>query len=182
MKKELKRLKKIYALALDGVGGEKETAQLLLEKLMKKHGITLEEIKGLEKYTTSKNVKNGYRVNLYCQVCSYILSSESLDTLEMWKNRSTTKIVGLMTVEEKIDVLESYEFHVKLFEEERKRLLHAFIYKHNLYNQNPKVREDGEMPSDEEIKEHLKTQRMAVGLSDNRFKKVYKLNADSSVQ
>jgi hypothetical protein len=41
MTEQKERLKKLYALALRGVGGEKEQAQAILDKLLKKYAITL---------------------------------------------------------------------------------------------------------------------------------------------
>lgn len=44
MTDQKERLKKLYALALRGVGGEKVQAQAILEKLLKKYAISLEEL------------------------------------------------------------------------------------------------------------------------------------------
>lgn len=44
MADQTERLKKLYALAIRGVGGEKEQAQKLLEKLMQKYGVSLAEL------------------------------------------------------------------------------------------------------------------------------------------
>lgn len=42
MTEQKERLKKLYALALRGVGGEKEQAQAILDKLLKKYAMTLD--------------------------------------------------------------------------------------------------------------------------------------------
>ncbi len=44
MTDQKERLKKLYALAMRGVGGEKETAQAILEKLLKKYAVSLDEL------------------------------------------------------------------------------------------------------------------------------------------
>ena len=44
MSEQKERLKKLHALAMRGVGGEKEQAQKILEKLMQKYGISLNDL------------------------------------------------------------------------------------------------------------------------------------------
>ena len=44
MTEKKERLKKLYALALRGVGGEKEQAQAILDKLLKKYAMTLDDL------------------------------------------------------------------------------------------------------------------------------------------
>lgn len=44
MTEQKERLKKLYALALRGVGGEKEQAQAILDKLLKKYAMTLDDL------------------------------------------------------------------------------------------------------------------------------------------
>lgn len=44
MSSQTERLQKLYALAMRGVGGEKEQARALLEKLAKKYAISMEDL------------------------------------------------------------------------------------------------------------------------------------------
>ncbi len=44
MTDQKERLKKLYALAMRGVGGEKETAQAILDKLLKKYAMTIDDL------------------------------------------------------------------------------------------------------------------------------------------
>ena len=44
MTDQKERLKKLYALALRGVGGEKVQAQAILDKLLKKYAMTLDDL------------------------------------------------------------------------------------------------------------------------------------------
>lgn len=50
MEKYIELAKKLFALADKGMGGEKINAQSMLEKIMKKHGLSIEDIEG-EKQT-----------------------------------------------------------------------------------------------------------------------------------
>ena len=42
--KVLQRLRKLYALATQGVAGEKENAQRLLHELLEKYGLTIDAV------------------------------------------------------------------------------------------------------------------------------------------
>lgn len=44
MTDQKERLKKLYALALRGVGGEKVQAQAILDKMLKKYAMTLDDL------------------------------------------------------------------------------------------------------------------------------------------
>lgn len=44
MDNKKERLKKIYNLSLKGVGGEREQAQAILDKLLKKYELSLDDI------------------------------------------------------------------------------------------------------------------------------------------
>ena len=46
MSKNIELAKKLKALADKGIGGEKSNAEAMLNNLMKKHNITIEEIEG----------------------------------------------------------------------------------------------------------------------------------------
>ena len=52
MTEQKERLKKLYALALRGVGGEKEQAQAILDKLLKKYAMTLDDLDDCLLYTS----------------------------------------------------------------------------------------------------------------------------------
>lgn len=54
MTEQKERLKKLYALALRGVGGEKEQAQAILDKLLKKY-----MVKGLSDEQPLKQLMDG---------------------------------------------------------------------------------------------------------------------------
>ena len=68
MNKKIEILKKLKALADRGIGGEKENAELLLKKYMKKYNISEKELNKDEEKEVYINLKNEIELRLASQI------------------------------------------------------------------------------------------------------------------
>lgn len=82
MTEQKERLKKLYALALRGVGGEKEQAQAILDKLLKKYAMTLDDL--------DDEVIQEYDLEYHGKEQDRILMQTAYKELRTIKTRSTT--------------------------------------------------------------------------------------------
>lgn len=126
------KLLKLYELAKRGVRGEKVNAEVILDKMLKKHGFTLEDInqeipkKRYYKYSTK--MKKSLITQIICKVTNRLAIYEHGN----YKHLSTEA-----TDYEHVQILELIDFHFKNFEEERKQFIQdftgAYIQKHRLF-------------------------------------------------
>lgn len=165
MSTKLERLKKLRALALGGVGGEKEQAQAILDKLMKKYDISFDDL--------DEDILNNYEFeyhgkeqeSLLRQTIYKVTNSKS----SMWGLRYThsgrkckTQLGGQCTAAQKVEIDFLFDFYKRLWEKERKALLSAFIQKHRIFGEL----KDGEEPTELSDEETEKIFALMRGLSD----------------
>lgn len=147
------RLKKIYALAMQGVDGEKEQAAAMLEKLIKKYGVSIEKIDEertekfemefhgeIEKILLSQTVFKVTGSSNNCHRMRYVSSGRLCQT----------RACVHCTKGQKIEIELLFDFYKRLFEKEKEYLLQAFIQKHNIFG-NEKSGTNN-IPTDEELK------------------------------
>lgn len=160
---------------MQGVGGEKEQAQRLFEKLISKSDFSLEDLdldeKKAEWYVL--NFHGDEEKKLLVQVVYQVTDSTeglyySFDTLS--GRKSKTKLELKCTAAEKLEIDFLFAFYRRLYEEEKKVLLEAFIQKHRIFG-NLK---EGEKAPEISAEELLRLQRMMNGLSDEEPHKALK--------
>lgn len=165
MTDQKERLKKLYALAMRGVGGEKEQAQAILKKLLKKYAMTLDDLdeEVIQEYDLEYHGKEQDRI-LMQTVYKVTDSSDSFSHLQY--NHSgracRTRLRVRCTAAQKAEIEFLFSFYVKLWEKEKEALLQAFFQKHCIFG-NPKEGESGKELSDEELE---KMYALMHGLSD----------------
>ena len=147
MSDKLERLKKLRVLALRGVDGEKEQAQAMLDKLIKKYSISLDDISDekLNEYTFEYHGKEQKR--LLSQIIYKVTNDQfAVRSLEYTKSGRTckTRLGGKCTSGQKVEIEFLFDFYKRLFEKERETLFQAFVQKHRLF---------GELKDGEEAKE-----------------------------
>lgn len=160
------RLKKVYELALHGVGGEKETAKEILDSLLKKYALTFDDISDevIKNYTfefhgqTQKTLLRQiiYKVTNSTKSCHnlcYIYSGKAC----------RTKLGADCTEAQKSEIEFLFDFYRRLYEEEVKFFLNAFIQKHKLF---------GDLKGGKEVttlshEEYLKISFLMEGLSNS---------------
>lgn len=165
MTDQKERLKKLYALAIRGVGGEKEQAQAILEKLLKKYAITLDELdeETIEYYELEYHGKE--QESLLKQTVYKITDNEnSFYNLQYTHSgRSCKTRLGVhCTAAQKAEIEFLFSFYIRIWEKEREALLQAFIQKHRIFG-NLK---DGEKGSELSVEELTKLYAFMGGLSD----------------
>lgn len=168
------RLLKIYRLSTDGVDGEKETAQRILEANLAKCGLTMDDLiesnDNEEKKTYWFTAKDKYQRMLLGQIyCVFVCKTKQYST---YTRKDRKYDVGLeMTKVEATELNMIYDFYLNLWKKELEKqkevLLHAFINKHNIALQSANIEE----MTDEEIRIARRAYSMMDDLEDVSFKK-----------
>lgn len=131
--KTVQRIKKLQALAERGVGGEKETAEKMLQRLLKKNGInTLEELEK-DKVEYSLFSYNGkHEIQLLAQ-CMYKVLGYSNDTT-YFRTKGTRQKIGIYcTKAQRIEIELEFEFYRNVFYEELSSFMSAFIEAQDIF-------------------------------------------------
>lgn len=161
------RLKKLYALAMRGVEGEKENAQAILEKLLKKYAVSLDEL--------DEDIINEYQLEYHGEEQKILLkqtvykvtdNTKAFYTLYWTKSgRKCRTILGVRcTAAQKAEIEFLFNFYTRVWEKEEEALLQAFIQKHRIFG-NLK---DGEKGEELSLKELEKMYALMCGLSDEQ--------------
>jgi hypothetical protein len=133
MENKLKdKLLKLYELAKRGVDGEKVNAEFMLNRMLQKHGLTIEDIdqetpkKRYYKYTTKLNDK------LISQIIFKVINKRNVYSIKGYK-----EVMAEVTDYQHIQILELIDFHLENFDKERKQFLNdftsAYVQKHRLF-------------------------------------------------
>ena len=145
---------------------EKEQAQAILEKLMKKYDISLDSLdeETLNDYEFEFHGKE--QKALLRQTIYKVTNSKS----SVWGLRYTdtgrtckTRLGGRCTAAQKAEIDFLFDFYKRLWDKERKALLSAFIQKHSIFGEL----EDGEEPMELSPEETLKLSQLMSGLSND---------------
>lgn len=155
MENKLKdKLLKLYELAKRGVDGEKENAEFMLNKLLDKHGLTIQDIdqetpkKRWYKYTTNLSKK------IISQIVFKVINNDSVYSVRGYK-----EVVAEVTDYQHIQILELIDFHLENFNKERKQFLNdftsAYVQKHRLFRDTKDEDVRGRKPLSIEEKQAL---------------------------
>lgn len=131
--KTVQRIKKLQALAERGVGGEKKTAEKMLQRLLEKNGIsTLEELEKdeVEYFLFSYNGK--HEIKLLMQ-CMYKVLGYSNNTT-YFRTKGTRQKIGIYcTKAQRIEIELEFEFYRNVFYEELPSFMSAFIAAQDIF-------------------------------------------------
>ena len=142
--KVLQKLRKLYALATQGVAGEKENAERLLHELLEKYGLTIDAVDENKKKRHEFYVPKKHHM-LVCNIfVNYFGGNERFDTdLHIYDdlyNRNRIIVKVDCTPWEFVEYKELVDWHIQNFAREwrkiRKNFCSAYIEKHNLYATN----------------------------------------------
>lgn len=164
MSNKQERLKKLYALALRGVGGEKEQAEALLAKLSKKYGVSIDELdEEVEREYEFKYSGKTERALLIQIIYKVTNEARFLEYRYTASGRTCRSVLGANCTEaQKVEIEFLFGFYKRLYEREVIALLHAFIQKHELFGELKK----GEKAQEIAEEERAKLLAMMKGLSD----------------
>ena len=165
-KKEL--LLKLQELAKRGVNGEKENADKLLKKLMKKYNISEDEINDEEINEVELELKDDIEVRLACQILFSFFDDAPL--YQKWRKR--IKYYTKLTKSQEIEFRYMFSVYLEDFRKQELIFYRAFIYKNNIFPDG-KGRSLYDV-SPEERAEILKSQMMMGGIEMTRIRKALK--------
>lgn len=140
MSKHIELAKKLKSLADGGVGGEKTNAETLLNALMAKHKITIEDIEGEKTEDYCFNLSESEH-RLWFQVVKVVnhdikcygkFPKSYIKKLNLKGNYMIT-----CTASEYIEIEAKYNFYNKLYIEESNVFYSAFLQANNLLVDNP---------------------------------------------
>lgn len=156
-KKEI--IQKLKTLSERGVAGEKENATKLLEKLMKKYGITETDLKSKE----TKVVNIELRTDAEKRICSQILYAY-FDNAPLYR-RFGTKISfwTKLTKAEEIEFKYMLSVYIDSFYKEQEVFVRAFIQKNKIFPKNAPTTNLNELSAEEKAKS-IKASLMTQGM------------------
>lgn len=148
MDKIIELAKKLKALSDRGVGGEKVNAKKMLDKIMQKHGLTIEDIEGEKKSYTYFNVSE-IQHQIFIQTVASVIGAG----FELLKDRRKRKqFVLLLTAFEAIEIQMKYDFYWKLYKDELDIFTSAFIAKNDIYHPNGNKINPDELSNEEKAR------------------------------
>lgn len=173
MSKHIELAKKLKALVDRGIGGEKQNAETMLNQLMKKHKITIEEIEG-EKIEMHFFTLNEEQHSLWFQIVK-----RTNDSIKCY-GRFPAKVIKECslggdhaiecTASEYIEIEAKYDFYKRLYKEELDIFYMAFLNANDLLCDNPDSLKDKEYTK-EELDKIRRTQEMSDKITIGQFRK-----------
>jgi hypothetical protein len=127
------KLRKLLELARQGVGGEKDNAQSILVKLLKKHGIQLDDLdpecSTVEPHEFS--IKDEMDRDLLHQVIYAVLQTSSVQV--RIERGNSKKVCIKITKAQKLEIDLAFGVYREAFRNEQRKLFLAFINKNKLF-------------------------------------------------
>lgn len=165
----LERIKAVQALAERGDRGEKESAAAMLERLMKKYGITESEIAEDRRELAWFRFKTPLERRLLNQIIYAVTGRIASGCVGAYTNRPRKKTGIECTAAERLEIEFSFEFYKAAFEKELERFYIAFLQKNRLFPDKPidDVPEIGEM----DLEEAQRLSMMMAGMEEHSRRK-----------
>ena len=130
----LRRLERVKALAERGVGGEKENAEALLNRLMAKYGISEEDIEDTAERDYFIRYHNFWERKLIVQIAyKHLGNGHCCGTVGTQSGRPHKKICVTCTPAQYIEIETDFEFYKAAWEEELAIFYSAFISKNDIF-------------------------------------------------
>ena len=131
----VEQVRKVKALADNGIDGEKENAKILLDKLLKKYNIDLNEFieEKRKAYKFKYSNEHERRILVQC-IAKFAPNIKTFKRLCNNKGSIIKNIIELdLTNLEYLDSSGSAKFYTKLLKDEMETFMTAFIHKHKLF-------------------------------------------------
>lgn len=171
MDNKKERLKKIYNLSLKGVGGEREQAQAILDKLLKKYELSLDDIDDEDTaydYELKYHGEEQYRI-LYQIVYKVLNSTDKIYSIRYTSSNRLcrNRMVVHCTAIQKVEIEFLFDFYKRIWENDKEMLMKAFILKHEIFGDFKEGEKPTELSKAEISKaEILKISNLMQGISD----------------
>lgn len=139
------KLKKLLTLAERGIDGEKDNARELLEILLKKHGLTIEDIEQEDRYMFMFGYEGETQKQLLGQVISKVLELEAEDMDRIREKADQNALGAEMTRGQMVEVDFVFRVYREAMQEELKLFLLAFVSRHGLVPKGDGAHSDGKV-------------------------------------
>lgn len=126
------RLLKVLRLAQQGVGGERENAEVLLAKLLRKHSMTMADLEGAVDQPRSLfwiAAGDSEERTVLSQLIMRLFGT----TRKLWHRTGETNLGVDVTPSEHAALVIAWEVYRAAFAEARHALVMGFCFKHGLY-------------------------------------------------
>lgn len=164
-------IKKLKALAERGEGGERDIAAERLRTLMKKYGISEEELEDERRSPASFQYSKEVERRLIVQLAYAVTGKVPGQVINPETGRLLHRIVVDCTAAEKIEISARIDFYRPIIQAELEVFFEAFAMKHKLYPS----KEKDEFPHCEPDADRLKSARaaaaMATGMAEHDYYK-----------
>lgn len=173
MSKHIELAKKLKALADKGIGGEKVTAEKMLQALLKKHHISIEEIEGEAKKDFYFKLEKG-EDQLWHQIIATV--NREIKCYGEFPKKDINKYMLegnymiTCTHSEYIEIEAKLNFYQRLYKQELDVFFSAFIDANNLYPSDSKTLTQDELTK-EELAQIRKIHAMSRGITAGQFRK-----------
>ncbi len=160
MSKQIELIKKLAELAKRGIGGEKANAEAMLAKLMKKHGISWEEIEEDTPDFVIMDILPGVMLSrLFQQVVSAVMpvGQNSVYGLKGRKNKRAVNC----TKSQALEIEFQYAIYSKAYQKEEGIFYSAFVQANKIFNPDGQKRDLDDL-SPEELAEVQKIMERAA--------------------
>ena len=168
-------LQKIKALAERGVDGEKESAQALLARLMKKYGVTEADLETERVQTEWFAYHDEFESRILRQVIYMVTGKLSFGCVGTYTNRKRKQRGVDCTAAERLEIEANYSFFLAHAKEELEIFLTAFASKNRLYPSPEKdtlrSSDDRELTPEQKAR-YLKAGLMAEGMERHTLRKM----------
>ena len=132
-------LMKVKALAERGEGGEATSAAALLEKLMKKYGVTEADLDDKKRENVEFRYSKPFEDLLLSQVIYMVMGD--VPVYHYTKSRAKVKIVDC-TKAERLEIEAAFDFYRHHLEAGLMKFYHAFVQREGLFPADSKKRAD----------------------------------------
>ena len=169
----LSKIHKLYNLYKCGQVNEAANAKRILDTLLTKYNVTIEQItKPTEKEYHFHLKHSKYAIEIFIQCYCYIKNVSKISYKQSYNDIWVT-----LTESEYIDLNELYTWHYNNFvneiEAQKRLIFKAYCRKHELWNRTSTKEDTGEckMPTPEEIREMMAIESIKNQMSDKHFYK-----------
>ncbi len=163
-------LKKVRALAERGVGGEKDAAAKTLEKLMKKYGISDEELAEETAERVEFKVKDWIENKLIQQVIYMVLGDVPI--YEYKDKRKKNIVFTDCTPAERLEIETAFHFYNNYLKEDFELFYTAFLHTNHIFPPESKVKSDGKPPRERSKQEIFKMAQFMQGMEAHTIHKM----------
>lgn len=131
-KRIIARIRKVLSLAENGVAGEKDNAQRILQKLLDKYGLSMSDI--IEESQDIVVAWYNYKDRHHKDLLMYCVATVTNKTVTSWVPRHghAKKLAFKLVAGDHLEVAAMYEYYKKLWNDELKTFYKAFVGKHGL--------------------------------------------------